>query len=325
MKKTVCLIALSFAGLSFGSFDLMYLPDVTYNKINRYDPVNRVYLGSFASPSAQYIAAHVNSPYITASETNRTTIHDAVSGDYVNGTVLTTDYGSMNAGGDVLGAVNSTLRVFSTPSGGVFQAGSSGFSTNIRGTAFVGSNYAALATDASGNIAINVVSPSFALLSSTVIVNVVATAGGLGALSGLAATTSTGGITNLWFTYRSNANVATLQRVTLTGTAVSGSIGLSMTGFSTASLTSSYAVMAGHGSAVYVVGPDATTLTTTRSQKFGAFGTVNALISDGTTNAFSVPTTGGWSGANVIAPEPSSLLGLGLAALLLRRRRRQVD
>ena len=227
----------------------------------------------------------------------------------------------MNAGGDVLGANGTTLRLFSSPSGTVFQSGNSGFSTNVRGTAFVGSNYAALSTDASGNIAINILSSSFALLSSTVIVNVLATAGGVGALSGLAATTSSGGITNLWFSYRSNANVATLQKVTLTGTAISGSIGFSMTGFSTASLTTSYAVMAAHGSAVYVVGPDATTLTTTRIQKFGAFGGGTALISDGTTTAFSVPTTGGWSGANVIAPEPSSLLGLGLAALLLRRRR----
>lgn len=47
----------AFAASSYASFDLMYIPSPSTNRVIRYDPVNRIQLGSFAVPGASAVYA----------------------------------------------------------------------------------------------------------------------------------------------------------------------------------------------------------------------------------------------------------------------------
>jgi hypothetical protein len=219
----------------------------------------------------------------------------------------------------------SSFRELSVPNFTNLVVGSFSGSVPIldaRGITYAGSNRLVVGKDVVGNLVLNTYSSSGNYLSSTQVATAASIAANV-ATSGITVSTSSSGTLQAWFTWRTSGGAVRLGRYTISGntTALSDTFDLAV--FSTASASSTQSVMAGHGGSVFVVGPDATTPTLTRIAQVAAFGNGSGIVANYTTNAFSVPATTDFSGANVIAPEPGTLAALSLGAILTLRKRRR--
>lgn len=128
-----------------------------------------------------------------------------------------------------------------------------------------------------------------------------------------------GGRRNHQFSYRDSGNALRMGHVVLNSVGtflLSGSAPL--TGDFEASTTRTPSIIAGHND-LYVVGAHTSSANTLTISKFGV-GFGNAVWKGQYTTAGTVPSK--FQMAMVVAPEPGTLIGLGLGALALIRRRR---
>jgi hypothetical protein len=318
LSLTVCAFAAE------ASFDLMYLPDVQTNRVHRFDPVNRLYLGSFSTSTSRFIAAHNNSPYVVAGSSTILAIYQGSTGEFVNAANTFGDTVTMTPSGNVLAFSGaSSFRELTLPNATTVVSSSLSGLPDARGIVAIGTNRFAVGRDTGGNLVLNSYSSSGATLFSSVQVAASATVAGDVATTGMGVSTASNGTVQVWFTWRTNTGAVTLGRYNISGSTATISDTINLTGFSTADSEATQSVMGGHGGSCFIVGPDATTPSLTRIIHMGAFGSGSTQISNYTTNSFSVPATAPWSGANVVAPEPGSLaaLALGLVALMRRRTR----
>lgn len=312
------------AGAALASFDLMYLPDATPNRVHRFDPVNRVYLGSFATQPTRFVGAHVNSTNVVAGSNSIAAVFNGSSGEFISsGNVFGTAASMLGSGNYVALSGATSFREMSVPN--LTTVVSSGLSGILEARAITGTatHRYAVGRDVTGNLVLNTYSLSGALLHTREIESNANLAAEV-TTSSIGVSTSVTGQVQLWVVWRSNTNRVILGRYNVTGSTTSFSDQFELGGFTTTNPTSTQAVMGGHGGSCFVVGADSANPTLTRITKVLAFGTSSQFGDTYTTSAFSVPQISGWNGANVVAPEPGTMaaLGLGLVALLKRRKKR---
>lgn len=312
------------AGAALASFDLMYLPDASQARVHRYDPVNRAYLGSFATSATRFVGAHVNSTNVVTGTSSPVAVYNGSTGEFISGSITFGTAASMLASGNFVALSGATsFRETSVPN--LTTVVSSGLSGILEARAITGtsSHRYAVGRDVAGNLVLNTYSLSGAFFHSSTVASDASLAADV-TTSSLGLSTSITGQVQLWLTWRTNTGTVRMGRYTVSGNATLLSDTLSLSGFSTANSNATQAVMGGHGSSCFVVGPDSADPLQTRITKVLAFGTSSLIGDTYTTSAFSVPQAVAWNGANVVAPEPGTMaaLGLGLVVLLKRRKKR---
>lgn len=321
----------SGAALSLASFDLMLLPG-NDGRIYRYDPVNRLNLGSYLSGSYNMmIAADTNGiSYSGSSGSSGILAHRYSTGETLGQFTVGSTQRAMILRSGTLFSLNSAgiLRRYSTVNGSLLQSVTLPSNIVWRTMAMSQGNIIAVGTNTSNQLSFQNISASDFSLGG-LLTSTVTTMAGSALGKADAVTNGVNGITSMAFSYLSASSVNLFQLTlnslgVLTSTSSSsGSIGGA--GFNDASDLP--AVVAGH-SGMYIYGQDATTPTTVARLARLDFGGSLLYITDTTT--FTAPGGSwdvgnpGWHPANVIAPEPGSLMacGAGLVALLRRRKPR---
>ena len=318
------------ASFVWASFDLMLLPG-SDGRVYRYDPINRIQLGSFSSSSNNHMLAVDGAGQMFGCQSSGSSIRRYT---YSNGELQgilsgQTNTRAINYSSNYVyvQSASGVTRYLSTngTNGGteVLSAG-----TIWRTSAIVGNYLIAVGINASNFItmqSINLTTFATSSIVTTTVTSSLATELGKAAI----AVNSANGSTMLAFTYLSGSNLQ-FGRMSLntsgelsSGTMSSTTIN-ALNGFSTTSVMP--AAVAGHNG-MFLYGPDFTSPTTlARIEQFDMF---NSLLSNNTTTiaipggSFAV-NNGNWHPANVVAPEPSTMLmgGVGGLAFLLRRRKR---
>lgn len=301
------------------SFELMILPNANSSVLSRWDPVSRVNLGTIGEQggtsvmsvnqmatgniaATSSVSSVLYEPYngtyqgsigtpsaLCSIDPNHVTLYEAFGQNAYRYNGTTGSYISNMATGlniyGIIGVTSTRAFVYGTNTSGDLVARGVDFSTNTLGIQTTLVNAATIPTP-------------------TLI--------GMGAAS---VNANTGGYT-IKFTYRSSANLNYL-------TVMNYNSSMALTSYSSSALngfgTGALCVISGH-LGYYVVGDDAASSTVTRLTRFG---TDNVILGSSTTSSVDVPSSR-WSGANILAPEPGPFvaMGLGLAALVARRRRK---
>ncbi|MBL8048477.1 MAG: PEP-CTERM sorting domain-containing protein [Chthonomonas sp.] len=307
---------------SWASYDLLYIGEGSGTRVHRFDPVSRVHLGSFSVSHSRFVAAHINSPYVMSGTTTAIGVYNGASGEHVNTTNAYGDFGTMTPTGTLLAFSSATtFREVTLPNGTVQIVSALSTISEARGIVAVGTNKWVVGRGASGDLILNCYSNSGATLLSSAVVLANASLPANVATAGMGVSVSSSGVTQLWFTLRTSAGDVQLRRYSLSGTSATLSDSTTLTGFSTLNAGTTQAVLGGHGNSAFVVGADAANPNLTRIMHLSANSTSTLTIANYTTSAFTVNSSTDWTAANVVAPEPGSILALGAGLFLVLRRR----
>ncbi|MBL8060033.1 MAG: PEP-CTERM sorting domain-containing protein [Chthonomonas sp.] len=322
MKSIFVLSLVVTSGVAAASFDMMYLPDETGDFVRRFDPVNRVSLGSFnALGTTKVIGNRTTSHVVTAGFSTNGYIFNGFTGEF-KGLVQSPMVAMYlrNDGSEVISYNNVGLRRHDSTTGALLGTGTLG-GTAIDIDAFAeigGGRIAALGRSATG-VVLQQYTSSLTYINETLLF-AASTVAASAALSSMAYIDSAGS-QNLFFTHRTSSNSVSLDRINLTsgGTVVGSIFPTLLSGWSTVSASHQANVMAGHAGSFFVIGNSTTASNVRIGQYYNTGGTYNAIQYYNTT-ALTLPT-GEWQGANVVAPEPGTIIALGGGALALLRRR----
>lgn len=297
------------------SFDLMLLPDTNTNRVIRFDPNSRVALGAFGDfgplPGVNFVGAGSNGrAYVTSSlgtllVNYNTGLNMGFAASVSNRTSVSPN------GGRLFSAVSNNVAVIS--SNLVTESSWSGLNVFNTVTA-TSDNRAVLFGWNADQIRVSPLSASAGFGSSLVVGSAVVN-GTIGSSQAVVnGSTATIGVTfndslfgRSYTQVTQDLNTGSLSAVTS-----------SLLGGSVFSPSAQVMVMPAHGG-WWLVGDDATNADLTRIAYYGPG--FNFAYSY-TTDAVNVPQSD-WGGHNIVAPEPGTMvaLGLGLAGLLKRRRR----
>ncbi len=318
MKASLSLLVLvCVSGGANASFDLMLLPDTTTGGIVRYDPVNRVRLGTFAqSVESGWHSVNLSSTssqvYLTGSHTSQ---YNYSTGLPVNSTTFPAGITSSNIGGTAFTeSFGATAYRYNSSMGSTGNFGVNVI-TQLSSVPMGNNRVGILGLNAVGDLVIDVHN----ITNSTFVTSLIRSAASYNADSASALTviSDNGDGASLFLTFRS-AGVHILSQLTVN---LSTSLTSNLNYFSNISgfaVGAKQCIVRSHDG-VYIVGRDATTPTLTR---ITAVNNARFITSNYTTSDVSVPTSR-WVGANVVAPEPGSMavLGLGLLGLVKRRKK----
>ncbi len=311
---SVAILACLCVASAQASFDLMLLPDQLSGGIVRYDPVNRIRLGSFAT-------GNPGNPWHSVNLSN-TSGQVYLSGD----STMKFDYSSGTALSSVsypIGVTTSNLNGtrFVEAFGGYYYTydasmGTLGNFQPVLNSSICGLNLATdrtamMGIDSLGNLVVRVRNDSNGALASQTL----ATAGNFSNVGAMTLMSQVGSLAIFRYGVFSGANL-NIQTLNVNLTTLSASpSSMALNGFSN---TGAVSITRAHDG-FFVIGRDATTPTLTRIAGVNSSGIVYTSY---TTSDIRVPTSI-WVGANIVAPEPGSMaaLGLGLAGLLKRRKR----
>lgn len=301
------------------SFELMILPNASSSVLTRWDPVSRVNLGTIGEQGGSSVMSvnQMATGNIAATSSVGTVLYEPYSGTYQGSQPLPSTLCSIDPNHATL---YEAFGQFVYRYNGTTGASISNLSTglNIYGIIGVTSTRAFVyGTNASGDLVARGVDFSTSTLSAqTTIVAAASVASpnliGMGAVS----VNATSGGFAVKFTYRNSLNLNYLNVMNYNSSmALTSFSSTAISGFGTGALC----VISGH-LGYYVVGDDAASSTVTRLTRYG---TDNVILGSSTTSSVDVPSYR-WSGANILAPEPGPFvaMGLGLAALIVRRRRK---
>lgn len=325
MKCFVVLCASALASLSVASYDLMYMPDASGDKIHRFDPVSRTYLGA--------INTYTNTSYVAVSP-NGTRVAGFAGQIYeydpATGTPMNTVAAGLNRGLSYIDNASLRYSVLGTITKGTITSVQTSFSAGINLTVarildLPNGNIFALSTNLANDLVAGLYTPTGTLIGSLLTVASAANLAANAAVGSIGLGASSSTPNPLFFTYRSNTNQMRLGRVAVSTTfnTLTLQTGSNLSAYSVANAATEHNIVKGHDGMMWIVGADAATPTLTRITGFRAY-TASSIVqmSSYTTSSFAVPITESWSGGNVVAPEPSSMLGIGLAAIALMRRKK---
>lgn len=318
--------------LSMASFDLMLLPG-NDGRIYRYDPVNRLNLGSYLSTSYNMmIAADTDGvSYSGSSGTSSVLAHRYSTGENLGQFSVGSVQRAMLLRSGSLYSLNSTgqVRRYSTANGSLLDTVTLPANIVWRTMARIQGNLIAVGTNTSNQLSFQNISTadlSLGILLTSTITSTASSALGKADV----ATNALNGFSTLAFTYLNAGGLYCSQFLlnpsgymtsTTSSTIAIGGSG----GFNDASDLP--AVVAGH-SGLYIYGQDATTPTTVA--RLSRLDFIGSFLNTTNTTTFTAPggswdvNNPGWHPANIVAPEPGSLMacGAGLLALLRRRKPR---
>ena len=299
------------------SFELMYIPSPNTDRVYRYDPIARVMLGGIDIPSPTGVF-------------HRSGTHGLVRGgsfnyrvDLANGinenTVNTTNFNSItDDGANVFNMNGATAFSMATLGGSVGSTGLATTRSMFSGYRLSNGNMVGFADDATGVRALLFTSAG-ALLDDNLVLAITRSAS-----SGMVVTTTNTGTRIARVVVRDSSgsqNILSISLNSLLNSFVTTSV-TAVNSFTMASTSVMSLAVAHNG--FYAIGADGSSPTTTtrilhfNNSNFGGqtLGWTVGIDSRTISNNFTV--------ANVVAPEPSTMfaLGLGVAALLNRRRQK---
>lgn len=321
-------IALLTAACAQSSFDMLLLPGAD-GRIYRHDPVNNVALGSY-SAGVDNLVAHDSNGRSYAGSSGLTTFvtNDFNTGEVVGGMTISSFRSCEVSGSSLFGHSLSTVRKVDVNTGTVVAANALSSAATWHSLSTFGSVVQLLGIHATtGNLALQTATQADATPGAFFTTTIgVLTGSSLGKAA--VAVGGTTGSTQLAFTFQDSGAVLLLGRFSLNSAGAFANTNISTTallGFNSANFLP--ATLRSHSGWI-VVGQDSTNSTLMRIQQFALAGNNPVRISNYTITApgggFGTHPSGVYQPSNVVAPEPGTMvaLGLGGAALVKRRKRR---
>lgn len=298
------------------SFDLMYLPDTNTGRVVRFDPVNNIALGSIGGfglgATASKYASVLNANKLVYTTSSGVSVMNPNTGEVVH--TGSTPNGYTRAVGDGSGYLEAFGTTLYRYDGLTYTSTSTNVGSVIRGV--FGPNFAmSVALTVTGGDFVASRFNNMSLAASTTMLSAgLFTDNTFGASGGKLNSAGTSWIEVLPYQSGGVHRLLSMSMSLSTGTISSLILSPTLTAFSSAAKLT---YMPAH-SCYYVVGDDAANPALTRIQFHSGTG---AIFSTYTTSAVDVPTSN-WGGSIFLAPEPSSLTLMGLAAIALLRRRK---
>lgn len=324
----MCLPAfLVLVATSHASFEMMLLPGAD-GRIYRYDPVNNVNLGSYrGAAGVTMVAANLGGKAYGTHYTNAIAYGHEYSTGIAIGSASTGIFNSTASElvGDTLFVMGTgEVRKFNTLTGAQVAAVSLASGVSFRTMTRYANRLIFMGLNGSNQLTYQTMDMDAMVGSATVTSTATVLAGStIGKATALR--NSTSNTTLALFTYQESATVMRMGRFSLNldGTIVSGATSAqAINSFSGTNLMP--ALMAGHNT-VYIYGQDATVATDARLTSYDLHISLTPSLNS-TFAAGGGFRSGlhGYQGAILVAPEPGTMigLGLGLAAILKRRRSR---
>lgn len=314
MNRALSLALILVAAGAEASFDLMYIPSASTNKVLRYDPVNRISLGSMAvnAPSS---VNYRGGQYGRMTTGAGTYAYDMISG--ANAGYSPINITSVSDSGSEFYSVGASYSYHYSALGALIGGGNLGTYSVFTGTRLSNGNTVAFQISGSTINALMFNSAGVFVNSTNLNSSIAAIQ-----MSTVIRTVDRFGVTWVRTVARDSAGNSRLVSVALSsgqGSVAGGSLS-PVSQFSTSHAIS----IANAHSGFYLIGSDSTSPTTTT--RFTAYDNDGAGVNyDTWTEAFDTRNvSNNYSVGIVLAPEPSvtATLALGLGALLARKRKR---
>lgn len=324
--RLISVFSLAMASMAaHASFDLMIVPDSAGNGYVRYDPINRVALGTVNVMGGNRVTAISSNPnglynYVSGwMQVNNSTGERISNPTFTSGTLL------FNLDGTKVAQYTSSsvnIATLSSSSGSISLGPSWAVpgGLSVQGMTAVSSNRWVVYGTTVGGMSAYLINDSGVTLGS--LSNFVNSPNMLTTGIGMGTRVVNGTSEYFVMGYRANGGSHNLVALQVLASALSYAAAQTLSNFSTVNVNTSLGLVSGH-TGFFVVGADSATPTSARIMEMDV-APVFATVSNHTTNAFAPPTTGSWRMANLVAPEPGPMiaLGVGLAALIGRRRRK---
>lgn len=308
------------------SFELMLLPGAD-GRIHRYDPVNNINLGSYRTFSTTtMVTADLNGTSYSSTNGNTQFYAHNYSTGLASGSVTgaTSNIASLVVNGSLYVMTTSGVSKYNTITGSFQGQVLAGGTTTFRAMTSYGNRMIVLGYNSTGAITSQTFDMT-TLVSS--VVNTYGTTATIGSNMGRAASIRNEILNTslVGFTYITNSGSLAFARIPVNSDGTITNLTLTQS-FPTQIITGNLlpSVLAGHNS-VYLYGQDSTTATDARLIQYE----MGTGLTQNTSTAFTAPglfRTGShnFQAAILVAPEPGTMigLGLGLAAILKRRRSR---
>lgn len=292
----------------------MLLPDTNTNRVVRFDPNNRVALGSFGD-----FGDPAGVKYVTAGSNGRaylSSVFGSTIWNYNTGLTM----GAAGQPNDKISMSPNGNRLFEGFSNFVITYNSNLTSEASTSTSFVNNTIVAASDTravafawSSNQVAVTAFS-SVTGQGTSIAVGSNVTNGSIG--SSQVATNGTTAEAVATYVDSNGARFIARSTINLNTGAIQATSGFLSFGSQFAT-NANVMVMPGHGG-WWLVGDDAANANTTR---ISFYGSNFAWGYSYTTTAVNVPRVG-WAGHNIVAPEPGTMVALGAGALALLRRRR---
>lgn len=316
-------VLVGVSAASFASFDMFIAPNAAGTGYTRFDPINRVALGTISLNGGRQVSAVAARPNGLYQYGTGWALINNSTGERVSNPTFSPTTLQYNKAGSLIALSSGSLLQFVTLSPTNLLTLNSSWSVpggfSIQGvTPFTSDRWLVYGTTASGLVA-HLVSDAGTTLASSGMLIPAPSLSATGFGQAVAFINGFGGYGAI--PYRDNTGAHRLANLTLSSTSIGLSATQAVSGFSTASAFTTLSAVEGHNG-FFLVGADSTTSTLTRITEFDSVPNF-AIMQDYTTSAWSAPTGTSWRMANVVAPEPASMTALGIGALALLKRRRK--
>ena len=317
-----CLVAFTIVlgGVAHASFDLMLLPDQATGRILRFDPINQVQLGSLNVHSAsKAVAAKSGSRFAYSTNDQGGVKFDYSTGERFNAVTFPDGAISLNHDGSrVYETIGSSFVYRYDANLGYLGNFTAGPIVNTMAVQQYGNaRIIALGLNSSGDlVAANFDTTSFTQVGPTIMLVAAANYLAGSNVNGMSFVNGSG-----MLAYRASDASTRLLRVNLDANmgASSTTTAPIVTGYAT-STSSTATVVAGH-TGFFVVGTNLSGTGTYISEYVNPNGGVSSVY---TLNGVLMPT-GRWRAANIVAPEPGTMIALSAGVLALLRRRKKTS
>lgn len=300
---------------ALASFDLMFLPDTNTGRIVRFDPVNGIGLGSIGGfglgSSTNKYASVMTADKLAYATSNGLSVMNPNTGEVTLTANLPSTYSrSIGDGSGLLEAFSNRLYRYN---GTNFGHTSIVVAPLVRGVFGPNFDMSVALGVVGGDLVAHRYNDMVLAATTTVLPAAQFTDATFGASGGRLSSNGASWIEVIPYQIGGLHRLLSMSMSLTTGNIAATVLIPSLTAFnSSAKLT----YMPAH-SGFYMVGDDATNAALTRIQFHSVTGNI---LSTYTTSAVDVPTNS-WGGSIFLAPEPSGLTIMGLAALALLRRR----